>query len=47
MCVGRQIARWIFQDYISTDARVWAVGVKADSLEEQIAAILEPGDLVI
>ena len=47
MCVGRQGAWRIFQDDISTDSAIGAIGMKADSLEEQIPAIFESGDFVI
>ena len=45
--MGREVARWVAQNNVCTDARVWAIRVKADSLEKQIGAIFEPGDLVI
>ena len=47
MCMGREATRWVAQNNVCTDARIWAIRVKADSFEEQIAAIFKPGDLVI
>ena len=47
MCVGRQVARRVFQDHISTDARVWAVGVKADAFTEQLSTVFESCDFVV
>ena len=47
MCVGRQIARWIFQDYISADPAIGAVRMEANSFSKQLSAVFQSGDLVI
>ena len=47
MNVGRQIAWRIAYDNVSTDAAIWALGVKADALPKKFTTVFKPRDLVV
>ena len=47
MCVGRQGAWRIFQDYICTDSAVGAVGMESDAFLQKFSTVLQSCDLVV